>query len=184
MKIPRGRRISKRTAVIIAVVLILAASSIVYLAWLRSAKSDNDDIRVVERGGNTTIEIDDNPVGDVDYSSPDETESNPATDDLPTAPDPMASGPIPMSITYAGGSPLQVRVVANEILSAGSCTLRLERGGQSTISQEVETFAATSYTTCKGFTVDTSGQAKGVWKLTVDMRSGERKGSVSKDITI
>lgn len=184
MQIPKSRRIPKRVVIIIAVVLAVIIAAGVYMIWLRPGQPDKDGIRVVERDGETTIEIDDRPVGEVDYDAPTEAESDPATDNLPTGPDPAASGTIPMSITYAGGSPLQVRIVANEILSSGSCELRLERGGQPTVTQNAETFVATSYTTCKGFTIDTSELAKGTWNLTVDVRSGDRRGSASKEISI
>lgn len=184
MKIPKSRRFSKRAVAILATIVVLAAAAAVYFLWVRPSATDKDGIRVVERDGKTTVEIDDKPVGEVDYGAPSDEDANPVTDNLPTAPDPNATGTIPMSITYAGGTPLQVRVVANEILSSGTCDLRLERSGQPTISQTAETFVATSYTTCKGFSVDTTGVAKGNWNLTVTIKSGDRQGTATKEISI
>jgi hypothetical protein len=186
MKINRSRRPSKKLiAIALVSLVIVSAAGLGAYALFGSDSADNKGVvKPVRKDGHDTVEIKDRPIGDIDNSTPTDEESNPATDKLPTQPNANAKGAIPVLITHADGAPLQIRTVINEILTNGTCSLSLQKSGQQTVTKSAEIFAVTSYTTCKGFTVDTSHMAKGVWEVNVTVKSGERTGSATKEVTI
>lgn len=173
---------NKKTAIVL-VLALAAAGLLAYGIFLRpNTNSDSSQKTTVK-----TTTIEDKPVGEVDYSSPTKEEQTPATDSSPTQPLPTSTPstvPIPVTFSNLSGSPLEVRVLISEILPSGSCTLTLQKTGASDITRTAETFPTSSYTTCKGFTVDTTGMQKGTWKATVTVTSGDRTGSVTDEVSL
>lgn len=168
----------KIIVITLAALLVLGGSS--YYAY-----TSHENSQKTSQKSSATAE--DRPVGDTNYDKPTDAQQNPATDQTPTQPQTpqQAQGaPIPVVISYAGGSPLQVRVVMSEILSSGTCTLSLQKGGTTVTTQTADVFPTASSTTCKGFTVDTSSLAKGNYTVTITVESGNRTGSASSNIAI
>lgn len=128
-----------------------------------------------------SLEIDDKPVGDVNYDAPSPDEENPALDP-PTNTSPEPGSSIPVSITYAGGSPVQVRVLIGEVLSTGTCTLIVSKGSSQVTSQTVSIFNASNTTTCQGFSIDSGLFSSGSYKITVTVTSNSREGTASREM--
>lgn len=129
------------------------------------------------------------PIGDIDYSEPNNNELNPTLDviDTPkesTKPTTPSSSPIPITITSIDGNPLQVRVLISELLAAGSCSLLMEKDGSDSVLQTVDIFQSANSTTCKGFTIDRTNLSSGRWKVTITVSSGGRTGSTQQEITL
>lgn len=173
--------LSKKTIIFSLLILLLVALGIYYVFFSMNSNS------IEKKPATPTAEIKDKPVGQIDYGKPSADQTKPATDNLPTTSSPSsttATKPIPTQISYAGGSPLQVRVVISEILSTGSCTLTLQKSGSTVTTQTVDVFPTASSSTCKGFTVDTSSLPKGVYSISVTVNSSDRKGTAVSTVTI
>lgn len=161
----------------VIVLLFLGAGIYAYITIVNKSSETNE----------TSTNQEFRPVGEVDYSAPKKDESNPTldtTEDPAKTPQPESSSPIPVTITSAGGDPLQIRVLISELLQTGSCTVTLEKAGSANISQTVEIFNSASSTTCKGFMIETSNIAKGTWKITITVSSDNRIGRTSQEITL
>lgn len=183
MKINRLNRSSnsKQRRYIIATAVIVCLVTISYGMYWYFHQQNQDD--------KPTLTLPDRQVGETDYSGPTKDEQNPTLDTsdnnqkhLTPQQNTPATSPIPISITRADGSPLQVGVIINELLSSGTCTLKLSRSGSSDITQTAEVFNGPSYTTCRGFSVE--GVPSGTWKLTVIINSENRSGSASREISV
>ncbi len=129
------------------------------------------------------------PVGETNYSKPNNDEKNPKLD-RPSEPQQpqhnntttQSSKPISVVITHASGVPLRVGVMVNELLPNGTCTLNMTKKDTAPIMQTVDIFNGPHYTTCKGFTItEITG---GTWQLTVNIRSGDRSGTAKQEITL
>lgn len=172
----RSLRSRKRYLVLGGVLLVFLAGGVWYFYSKR--QMDAPVLTTPNRG-----------VGETDYSEPKKDEQSPKLDSGDETPKNLtpqqnvpASDPIAVSITHAGGSPLQVGVVINEMLSEGTCTLTLSRAGLADVTQSVTIFNGPSYTTCQGFTIN--NLQSGTWKLTISVKSGNRSGSVTKDVSL
>ena len=183
MKINNLNRYSnnKRRRYIVIIVTVICLSVISYGAYWYFYQQNKDD--------KPALTLPDRQVGETDYSHPTKDEQNPTSDNddnnqkkLTPQQNAPATLPIPVSITRVDRSPLQVGVIINELLSSGTCTLKLSKPGLSDITQTVEIFNGPSYTTCRGFSID--NVPGGTWKLTIIINSENRSGSTSQEITI
>lgn len=167
-----------KTIIIVVVSLLLLAMGVTFYFFFQNKHNDTST--------SPPATVKDRPVGETNYDKPTEQQQNAATDEPPANSDTQQSESkaIPVVITYASGSPLQVRVMMSEIISDGTCTLRLQKSDSSIMTQTVDVFPTASSTTCKGFTVDTSKIPKGAYKVIVDVKSNGRTGSASSDITL
>lgn len=174
----------KHNIVKIILITVVSLSAIGYGAYVLSRD------QVEERGNDTnslTGSRQNTPVGEINYDEPTKDQRSPATDPMPDEGTPQVVStekPIPVVITYAGGAPLQVRVISDELLANGSCTLSLQQNGVSKYEQTVEVFPTARTTTCKGFTVDSTSLPKGGYTATVRMISGDRTGQASTEVTL
>ncbi len=166
------------TIIVIAIVCLAAISCGAYWYFYQQNQDDKP-----------ALTLPDKQVGETDYSEPTKDEQSPTldnNDDNQKDPTPQqntpATSPIPVSITRADGSPLQVGVIINEILSSGTCTLKLSKSGSDDITQTVDIFNGPSYTTCRGFSVE--NVTSGTWKLTITINSGDRSGGASQEVTV
>ncbi len=172
---------TKKVIIASIIALLLAVGAIVYYVVAKDG-----GIIPSEKNPQTT-EIEDKPVGEVNYDQPSSEQENPPLDNLPTtptSPNENQGKSINAFISYAGGSPLQVRVVINEILASGTCSLSLTRNGTVVHTETVDVFPASSSTTCKGFTVDTSSFKQGAYTATITVKSNDRTGTATKEISL
>lgn len=105
-----------------------------------------------------------------------------AGDDTPT---PDTSGPLDVgfSAVNQNGDVLQVRIMVQEVLSSGECTLTLTNGAK-TVTKTAAVYPTASISTCKGFDVPVSELSSGAWNLTVDVVSNDRNGKTATGIQI
>lgn len=176
----RSTHARRITGITILVLVVVAAALFAYFHKVPTNQS----------GATQTpaLNTQDKPVGQTDYSQATKEQQNAATDTTaPTSPTEArqnTSNPIPVSISYLGGAPLQVRVLIGELMQNGLCKLTIEKAGVSPVVQTVDVFPSASSTTCKGFTIDTSSLAKGPWTVTVTVTQGDRTGTASKEVTL
>jgi len=174
----------KHSIVKIILITVMSLSAIGYGAYVLS----RDQMEKQKNDTDSTINLrKDTPVGEINYDEPTKDQRSPATDPMPDEDTPQVAStekPIPVVITYAGGTPLQVRVISDELLANGSCVLSLQQNGVSKYEQTVEVFPTARTTTCKGFSVDTASLPKGNYSATVRIISGDRAGQASTEVTL
>lgn len=115
-----------------------------------------------------------------DEPAPQTEQSEPKQQTTPTSNDKIN---VVITAFNQNGATLQVRVLISELLQSGDCTLRVSDTSIK-IEKTADIFATSSSSTCKGFDIDTSGLAKGTYTLSLDVKSGSRSGSVSREVTI
>jgi hypothetical protein len=130
----------------------------------------------------TSPEIKERPIGDIDYGTPSVEEQNPTLDPQKIPQDEIST--VGVTISYAGGSPLQIRILIDGILQSGTCSLSISKNSKEIISQTAEIFATASSTTCKGFTIDSTTLEKGTYTIKIDVESAGIKGTASQKVTI
>lgn len=166
----------------------LVAVAIGGLAFYFFVINPNQSILQMDEAGNKTTKINkkESPLGEVNYGSPSKNEENPTLDPQQEPSNHKSpSSPIGVIISHAGGSPLQIRVLIQEILSEGTCRLSLRKTTDSNpITQTVEVFPSASSATCRGFTIDTATMQKGNYVINITVTSGSRTGTVSQEIEI
>ena len=163
MKIEKNNsnKLSKKAVIIAAVVLTLAIGGAAAAYQFGAFKKPADKTTDAPAATNQ-----------VDYG--------PATDeqkaeDTPT-PTPGVSS---VSITNAAqeGTSLRIRTTVSSE-AAGNCKLSLSMAGQTDITRQADTQDMGSYSTCKGFDIDTNSMAKGTWKVSIAF-SGDSQGAVA-----
>lgn len=175
------KKINKNKLLIIgiaALIMGVAGVSYYYLTSVDRSKSTSVT---------PSIESEDKPVGNVDYTPPTHDEENPITDTTETSstPSPAAStAPIPVTISYMGGNPVQIRVLISEILGSGQCVLELKKAGATIHTETVDIFATSNSSTCKGFSVEPSMIGSGDFLATVTVKSGARTGKAERSGTL
>lgn len=92
------------------------------------------------------------------------------------------SGLSSVSITTASqeDSTLRIRTTISS-KATGVCKLTLSKAGQADIIRDAETQDMGTYSTCKGFDVDTGTMAKGDWKVSVGF-SEDAQGTLATTV--
>lgn len=137
------------------------------------------------------LTTDDRPVGEVAYSAATDHERNAHSDprpadvtDTPTPVEPPIAAdkarPIPVTITYADGDPLQVGVLIGEPLADGECHLRLSGPG-TPITTKAPLFINNRHTTCQALTVS-EHLTPGVWRANLTVTANGRTGHANTEV--
>lgn len=168
---------TNRLKIIAAILIVLAALAGAYIYYQAPLGTKRPE---------DTAKIKDRPVGEIDYSSPTKSDEKPITEvqDPATITKPTTGPDIPVSISYMGGSPLQIRVVIPELLTSGECKLHIVSSSGKVYDEKSDLFPTSNTTTCKGFNVATTEIGQGSYTTSVTVTSGERTGTVSKDGTL
>lgn len=170
------RKSSKNLVIWVSLSVVIIVGIITYFLFIKPQIDSG-----AKNADTQTLEVEDRPVGDINYDTPTTDEQNPTLD--PATPAPVPGSAIPVSITYAGGSPLQVRVLINEVVATGTCKLEVSRGSTQVTTQTVNIFNGANSTTCQGFTVDATLLNNGPYKIIVTVSSDGRQGTSTKEIT-
>jgi hypothetical protein len=86
--------------------------------------------------------------------------------------------PITFTAVNQNGAKLQVRAEIQALVSNGTCTLTLTKGG-ATVTKNAPTQATASVSTCQGFDVATSELSPGTWTLTLNVSADGKTGQAS-----
>lgn len=79
---------------------------------------------------------------------------------------------------------LRIRTIIEPLVSGGICTLSLTKSGQPAVEKSVSTQAASSYTTCQGFDIDTSSMTAGTWSATVTYINGNITATTNQNVEV
>ncbi len=115
------------------------------------------------------------------------TSDNPKTDNSSTdssvTTDENITISIPSVAVTPDGSTLRITSLIEKLTSNGTCTLSLTKSGSDPITQVVGVQASANSSTCKGFSIPTSGRS-GTWQLSITYTDGTFRGNASQSITI
>lgn len=172
----------KKVAIIISVVaaVLIVAGGVSAFYLSRTSPQNNQSDKstpnnTIDYGAATT---DQKKAGeDAKKDFLERTESETKTD---TPTQPSSSSSVSISSINQEGAIVKIRTVVSA-QTAGNCKLTLSMPGQADVVRTADTQDMGSYSTCKGFDVDTSTMTKGTWKATLYF-SGDASGVVSTDI--
>lgn len=178
MKIDKKEsKLSKKAVIIAAVLLVLAAGGVAaayQFGVIKTTPEKKTDAPAA------TNQVDYKPATDEQKQAGTEAKKDfiERTDKEETTPTPTP-GVSSVSITNASqeGVTLRVRTTISS-QAAGSCKLTLSMPGQTSIVREAEIQDMGSYSTCKGFDIDTTSMTKGAWKVSVFF-SGDSEGTAA-----
>ena len=89
-------------------------------------------------------------------------------------------------VTYAGvsGNDLMVRVNIDQYLNSGECMLLLSTAGNIVYSNVARVIDSASTATCEGFNVPMYLLESGHYNITVEVTSGDKKGTISGEVSL
>jgi flagellar basal body-associated protein FliL len=171
---------SKRTLVIILVLVLLAGAAFAY--WRLSATDDEAPQNTDE----SFINLD--PPTEEEQRSGDEIKDELIADDEDGTPSRPSGQKQPANVTIvdAGqyGSEVEVRAFVTNVLAEGTCSYRFSRGSTIIDRQTAATPDATT-TICRNLTLDRSDfPTAGDWQLTVSYESPDHFGSNQTTLTL
>lgn len=192
MKISNKAFISRKKIVISALIIVLLGGSFfVSQAILDQSSSQDENAKT---GGinydKPTQEQQDNGATIKGNSTDTQTgKPNASGSDQPPAPAASDNGSkkiveVTISAAKQNGDTYQIRAFISKVTTQGSCTLKLAKTGQTTITQTVGLQPSASISACKLTDVSVAGVAKGNWQLTIDYSSDTLMGSETKSILI
>jgi hypothetical protein len=168
------RNNKKRLTIAITAILLALGISLIAIYYISNGSKSNSQP--------TPAQIEERPVGDIDYGAPSDDEQNPTLD--PQENFNEQDGSIGVSITYADGTPLQIRILIDEVLPNGTCTAVITKDSKTIATQTVDIFATSNSTTCKGFTIDSPVLSEGVYNVEVTVKSDDKTGTASKQVIV
>lgn len=102
-------------------------------------------------------------------------------DDTPTSDSGMLS--VEFSAVNQNQGTLQVRLMIQEVLADGTCTLTLTQDSHA-VTKEAALYPTANISTCQGFDIPVSELSAGMWNIAIDIASGSKKGQATTTIQI
>lgn len=81
--------------------------------------------------------------------------------------------------TIKNGDTYRILTAINTITSEGTCKLKLQKLGETTIEKTVDVQAQPSNSVCKGFDIPLSDLGSGMWTITVNFMNNKSWGSAT-----
>ena len=78
---------------------------------------------------------------------------------------------------------LMLRIQINELLPEGNCLLELSGNGN-LVTKTSEIINSATSSSCYGFDIPLSELSNGIWQVKITIKSGDRIGIISGDVTI
>lgn len=171
----------KKFLVTVGILLIAAIALTIYFLWPKNQSentSNSDTSTTQDQETNTTPPTQEQI--DAGNNAKKETVEN---SDPTTPPDTTASLPVTITAANQNDSTFNIRVLIDELINSGTCTLKLTQGS-STVTKTASVQALPEAATCQGFDIPVSELASGSWQLTITVTASNRSGSATQEITI
>lgn len=163
----------KAWLIISAIILtLLLSAGIIYAILNKSA------LKIDTKGSSSTVNT-------VNYSGPTAEQSNPTIDSQGSAQS-DTTDTLDVTITSANQNSgvLQVRSLVTPLIGVGTCALRLERSGYTSIVKTASTQNLSSSSTCQGFDIPIATLSSGAWAITLTVTSAGTSGKATSEVTI
>jgi hypothetical protein len=97
-----------------------------------------------------------------------------------------ASSVVPLVITSVNQSSgtVYIRVMIEQITSAGTCTLSMSNGSGNTYTATSSVQSMASSSTCEGFNIPTSKLTTGDWSIKITYTNDSSSGSATGSVTV
>lgn len=164
----------KKVLYLVIFLSLLSLSTALYVYLIKSRES------------NTQEQI--APVNTINYSEPtnqDKAESsrnkNEITQNMDKPIDVNQSSDLPISVTITRANRTIIGVYI-EKLPEGTCELSITQKGIEKISMRAKVIAQADYSTCEGFSVESSKLDETPFNVNISVISGNRKGSANQEV--
>jgi cytoskeletal protein RodZ len=180
MKSIHHRKRSKKKPIILAIVLaaaILAGAA--YFYWSQPGATTEK--------GDTNIDY--SPPSDEQTKGEETAEQQTGSSDTPSdqtndSSDQKASVGVEITSANQNGSTLQIRTLVQLVTNEGECTVTLTKSGSKPITKTAGVQAATTYSTCQGFNISTSGMEAGTWNISLTFANASYTGTTTGKVDI
>lgn len=173
----KRKRNKKWISWVFLLVLLIVAAVVVYLVWDNYFNDKNNDKNEQE----TSKAEDVNSESKNDDKTIEKKKVEQYDGDDPNKADSLSG-----VVTYAGVNDgvLMIRVNIDQYLESGECGLTLSRGGGTIYNSSAEIAGGPSTASCAGFDVPVSGLGGGVTDININLKSGERSGTIRGEVNI
>jgi flagellar basal body-associated protein FliL len=176
MKINKNKknRILKIIALITLILVVAIACYLVVVSFMVKKTSDPN----TEQKAETPAQV-------IDETSPTQEQLDAANDIKEEANknNPSTESTAITAVASLNEEVIRVQTTINKVTNDGTCTLTFTKGSISKI-YTAGVQALSSYSTCKGFTVDSSELSSGTWNINVTFVSGSVSSSAKTSIDI
>ena len=118
----------------------------------------------------------------------DSSEEAPKKEEIPQydGADPNIAEELSGVISYTGvsGGNLMIRVNIDQYLTDGKCVLVLARDGASIYNAETGIESSVTTSTCSGFDIPISELGPGSLKIKIELKAGEKSGTIEGEVNI
>ncbi len=173
----RRRKNKKWLGTFLFLVLLVIAGVICYLVWDNYFRDKGEDVDE-EKSKTVAVQVVD---GDEEIENEKVEVVEKEKTEQYDGEDPNIKSELTGVITYAGvmGSELVIRVNIDQYLAEGGCYLVLSKDGAVIYDAIVEIVDSAATATCAGFNVPVAGLGEGSLDIVIDMRSGDKEGTIS-----
>ena len=170
----------------IGVVLVVAAVVIGVVIWQNNnGSSEKKD--EVQGDNSSAVEKQETTEGkQVTEHSSDEEQAEKQKVKQYEGGDPNQAEELSGVVTYAGvnGGNLTIRVSIDQYLTEGTCELTLTRGGATIYNSIASIIGDVSAATCEGFDVPVAELGGGEIGININLKAGERRGTIRGEVGI
>ena len=170
MRIKNRSNNSKNIVIIVLVLLIIAVCSVTYFVFIRNKNIPNEN-----QSESSQL---DNENGNEKNETPIQNEST----NNPTA---GTDETIDGYFTHKSISndTLVLRVLIGELLSGGSCSLKIINGERA-VTRQAPTINSATTASCEGFDIPVSELSSGLWTIQIEITANNRLGTITDEIRI
>jgi cytoskeletal protein RodZ len=183
MKIDMIKKRSHIKLIVVAalgVLVLYSAAAFAYKLWPFSSTTSNSDSSSINLSPPTKDQV--KAGNDAKQATIDNDSGNNSGDTNSTSNPSSLTNTITASDVQDGV--LYIRNEISTVIQDGSCKLVLSKSGQTSIVKTSGTQALAQSSTCKGFNIDTSGTAKGLWNASLMVTSGTETATDTASVTI
>ncbi len=177
------RRRTHHPAVTVFVIVLLVAVLVFVSKMLADNTSDNNESDKQNPPETAKVEKIEKPTTENQVDQNEEDEKTPIQND---GDDPNTKDFLTGVLTMAevSGDVLRIRLNIDQYLASGNCELTLtsNQGVAFTDSASIVPVASTS--TCEGFDIPTSSLATGNWAINIDLKAGDKTGTITGEVNI
>lgn len=178
--IKKQQHTKKKVIIIICTVVAISAIAVAYFAY-RSPSAKPTTSPATQKPINYTAPTNDEKTAGDQIKKQALDSQKQASDSTSNT-----SSTVPLVITSTNQSSgmVYIRVIIQEVTSAGNCTLSMSNGtgGVYTATSQVQSMASSS--TCEGFNVPISKLSPGSWDINIKYTNGTSSGTATGSISI
>ena len=183
----RRRRSKKWISWLIILVLLIAAIIVAYQVWDNyfNDKKESETSKETDKEETKKEEPKNEPEENHGVDGGEQTKKEETVQY--EGENPNTNSELTGAITYAAvsGNNVLIRINIDQYLSSGSCEIRLVKEGDLNVYSDVANIVnSASTSTCEGFNIPLSKVGSGNYVIYVNLKSGDKSGTINGEVNI